>query len=99
MQNGDEDSPSNILAGQALLVKMRITLDAWYILFRFCKLMYFNIVQQLVCKTVTRLHLASFWGRSLLVKILITLEPHSIFGSNFVYYCILTLSSRGYVER
>ena len=27
MQNGDEDSPSNILAGLALLVKMRITLD------------------------------------------------------------------------
>ena len=27
MQNGDEASPSNILAGQALLVKMLITLD------------------------------------------------------------------------
>ena len=32
-------------------------------------------------------------GRALLVKILITLEPHGIFGSNFVYLCILTLSS------
>ena len=27
MKNGDEASPSNILAGQALLVKMLITLD------------------------------------------------------------------------
>ena len=60
--------------------------------------MYFNIVQQLVCKTVTRLHRASFWGRVLLVKKLITLEPHGILGSNFVYYCILTLSSRWYAS-
>ena len=29
-------------------------------------------------------------GRALLVKMLITLEPHGIFGSNFVYLCILT---------
>ena len=35
-------------------------------------------------------------GRALLVKLLITLEPHSIFGSNFVYLCILTLSSHWY---
>ena len=40
MQNGDEASPSIILAGQAILVKM-----------------------------------------------LITLEPHDVFESNFVYYC------------
>ena len=52
MQNGDEASPSIILAGQALLVKM-----------------------------------------------LITLERHGIFGSNFVYYCILTLSSRWFAKR
>ena len=32
-------------------------------------------------------------GRALLVKMLITLEPHGIFGSNFVYLCILTLPS------
>ena len=31
-----------------------------------------------------------------LVKKLITLEPHGIFGSNFVYICILTLSSHWY---
>ena len=35
-------------------------------------------------------------GRALLVKVLITLEPHGIFGSNFVYLCILTLSSHWY---
>ena len=27
-------------------------------------------------------------GRALLVKMLITFEPHAIFGSNFVYTCI-----------
>ena len=32
-------------------------------------------------------------GRALLVKMLIILEPDGIFGSNFVYLCILTLSS------
>ena len=46
MQNGDEASPSIILAGQALLVKK-----------------------------------------------LITLELSGSFGSNFLYLCILTLSS------
>ena len=35
-------------------------------------------------------------GQALLVKINITLEPHGIFGSNFVYLCILTLSSHRY---
>ena len=34
--------------------------------------------------------------RAHLVKILITLEPHVIFGSHFVYLCILTLSSHWY---
>ena len=32
-------------------------------------------------------------GRALLVKMLITLEPHGKFGSNLVYLCILTLPS------
>ena len=32
-------------------------------------------------------------GRALLVKMLITLEPHGIFGANFEYLSILTLSS------
>ena len=35
-------------------------------------------------------------GQAVLVKMLITLEPHGIFGSNFVYLCILTLSSDRY---
>ena len=30
------------------------------------------------------------------MKVLITLEPHGIFGSNFVFLCILTLSSHWY---
>ena len=30
-------------------------------------------------------------GRGQLVKLLITLEPHGIFGSNFAYLFILTL--------
>ena len=30
------------------------------------------------------------------MKMLITLEPHDIFGSNFVYLCILLLSSHWY---
>ena len=35
-------------------------------------------------------------GRALLVKIIITLEPDGIYGSNFIYLCILTLSSHWY---
>ena len=35
-------------------------------------------------------------GQALLVKILITLERHGIFGLNFVYLYILTLSSLWY---
>ena len=35
-------------------------------------------------------------GRAVLVKMLITFEPHGIFGSNFAYLCILTLSSHWY---
>ena len=56
--------------------------------------MYFNIVQPLVCKTVTRLHLASF-GQALLIKMLITLEPCGMFGSNFVYKSILHFPAAG----
>ena len=62
MHNGEEASPSIILAGQALLVKMLITLEPCGS-FGSNLLMYFNIVKPLVCKTVIRLHLASF-GRS-----------------------------------
>ena len=51
MGNGDEASPSIILAGLALLVKMLIILEPCGS-FGSYFLMYFNIVQPLVCKTV-----------------------------------------------
>ena len=35
-------------------------------------------------------------GQALWVKMLITLEPDGIFGSKFVYSCILILSSHWY---
>ena len=38
-------------------------------------------------------------GPALLVKMLITLEPHGIFGSNYVYLCMLTLSIHWYAKR
>ena len=57
MRNGDGASPSIILAGLALLVKMLITLELCGPFgSKFSLLMYFNIVQPLVCKTETRLH-------------------------------------------
>ena len=37
-------------------------------------------------------------GRALLVKMLITLEPHGIFAAKFVHLCILTLSSHCYAK-
>ena len=40
-----------------------------------------------------------FAGRALMVKMLIALEPHGIFGSNFVYLSILTLSSHWYEKK
>ena len=40
-----------------------------------------------------------FAGRALLVKMLISLEPDGIFGSNFVYLSILTLSSHWFGKR
>ena len=33
------------------------------------------------------------------MKMVITLVPHGIFGSNFVYLCILTLSSHWYEKK
>ena len=67
MRNGDEASPSIILAGLALLVKMVITLEPCgsfgsnflYLCILTLSSHYFLIE----CKTVSRLHLASF-GRS-----------------------------------
>ena len=88
MQNGDEASPSIIFAGQALLMKMLITLELRGI---FCSnflyiLLHFNIVQPLVCETVTRLYRASIWPFKLLVKMLKTLGPHGVFCMLIYYY-------------
>ena len=55
------------------------SLAAWNILFKFCILLYFNIVQTLVCETGTRLHRASIWPAKLLVKMLKTVGPHGVF--------------------
>ena len=90
MQNGDKASPSNIFFRSSSFRENAHNPGPNGI---FCSnyiLMYFNIVQQLVCKTVTRLHRASFWSVELLVKILITLEPHGIFGS--IVYTIIFLT-------
>ena len=99
MQNGIEASPSIILAGQALLVKMLIPLEP-------CGAFCSNFVHWCI------LTLSSHWyekgaeaspsiilvSQALLVKMLITLIPHGIFGSNFVYSSILTLSSHWYAK-
>ena len=51
--------------------------------------MYFNIAQPLVCKKGDEASPSIILaGQALLVKMLITLEPHGIFGSNFAYLCI-----------
>ena len=100
MQNGDAASPSIILAGRALLMKMLITLEPRGI---FCSnFVYYCILH---CPTAgmrngdevsPSINLA---GQTLLVKMLITLEQYGIFGSNFIYLCILTLSSHWYEKR
>ena len=38
-------------------------------------------------------------SRAFLVKMLINLELHGMFGSNFVYLCILTLHSHWYGKK
>ena len=40
-----------------------------------------------------------FADRALLVKMLISLGTHSILCSNFVFYCISTMSNRWYAKR
>ena len=59
-----------------------------------------NIVSKLPCITTFLMDEALLSiilaSRALLVKMLITLEPHCIFGSNFVYLYILTLSCHWY---
>ena len=90
LQNGDEASPSIILAGQALLMKKFVILKLRGILFKFC----------IHCPTAgmqnddeasPNIILA---GQALLVKVLITLGPHGIFCSIFVYSCILNIAQQ-----
>ena len=99
MQKGDEASPSIILAGRALLVKMRITLEPHGIIGS--NFVYLCILT-LSCHWYEKGDDASLSiilaGLALLVKMLITLEPRGAFGSNFEYLCILTLSSHWYAK-
>ena len=62
MQKGDEASPSIILAGRALLVKMFITLEPDGIFgLNFVHLCILTLSSHWYEKNVTRLHRASFW--------------------------------------
>ena len=88
MQKGDEASPSIILAGQALSVKMLITLELHGI-----------FGSKFVKKGDEASPTIILASRALLVKMLITLEPRGAFCSNFEYLCILTLSSHWYTKR
>ena len=100
MQNDDEASPSIILAGQALFVKMLITLGPRGA---------FGSNYAYLCISTLSSHWYEngdeaspsiiFAGRPLLVKMLITLEPHGIFRPNFVYLCILILYGHWYAKR
>ena len=92
----DKASPSIILASQALLVKLLISLEPHGIFgSNFVYLCILTLSSQ--CDEASPSIILA--GRALLVKMLITLEPHGIFGSNFVYLCILTMSSHWYKNR
>ena len=101
MQNGDEASPSIILAGRALLMKMFITLELRGILCSkfvyYCHVFYHcpTAGMQNGDEASSSIILA---GQVLLVKMHIPLESCVAFGSNFVYLCILTLSSHWYAK-
>ena len=88
MQNGDEASPSIILANRALLVKMLITLDSMVFFVQFCMLMSSHwYVKQ--WRGLTEQH----FGRSnSFSNNAHNSGPHGIFCSNFVSYCILTVA-------
>ena len=100
MQNSDEASPSNILVGRALLVKMLKNLDR---MVYFVQILYIFVLYHCPAAGMQNGDEASpsiiLARQALLVKMLITLEPHGVFGSSFVYYCILTLTSRWFVQR
>ena len=80
MQNGDEASLNIVWAGQALLVKMLITLEPCGI---FCSDLY--TIVSYYCSTAGMRNgdeaspSIIFSGKALLVKMLKTLGPHGIF--------------------
>ena len=94
MRNGDEASQSIILAGLALKVKMLILLNRMVYL---VQILYIIVFYHLPAAGMRNGDEASqsiiLAALALLVKMLITLEPFGSFGSNFLYLCILTLSS------
>ena len=88
MQNGDDASPSIILASKSLFfVKMLITLES-------CDAFGSNFAYLCMLTFSSHWHVKRdeaspkiiFVGRPLLVKMLITFEPHGIFRSNCVYF-------------
>ena len=69
----------------------------WYILFKFCILMYFEHCPPADMQNDDEAPPSIiFAGRALLMEMLITLELRGAFCSIFVYYCILTFSNRWY---
>ena len=100
MKKCDEASPKIILAGQALLVKMFITLEPDGIFgSNFVYICILTLSSHWNAKVDEASPSIILTGRALLVKMLISLEPHGIFGSNFVYLFfkfILLLSSHWY---
>ena len=84
-EKGDEASPSIILVGQALLVKMLITFEPHGIFgSNFVYLCILTLSRRWYEKGDEVSPSIILFGQALLVKMLITLEPHGIFGSNFV---------------
>ena len=57
---GFAEHQSKIL-GQSLKMLITLAPPELFQWFKYCIVMYFNIVQPLVSNTVTRLHQASFW--------------------------------------
>ena len=73
---------------------------AWYILFKFCILIYFEHCPPADMQKDDESPPSNiFAGRALLMKMLITLELRGAFCSNFVYNCILPFSNRWYAKR
>ena len=100
MKKGDEASPNIILAGQAILVKMLITLEPHGIFgSNFVYLCILTLSSHCYEKGDEASPSIILAGQALLVKMLINVEPHGIFGSIFLYLCVLTLSSHWYEKK